>query len=84
MDLHGLIQAKLNPYTSSRTCKKTYAKINKSNVLVDGELFYGWQHGFNSFYQGQLGLAVAGTSNAKLKGDIWEDADPDFNNYVYK
>ena len=33
--------------------------------------------------QGQLGLAVAATSNARLSGHIWDDADPEFDNYVY-
>ena len=33
--------------------------------------------------QGQLGLAVAATSNATLTGAIWDDASPEFDNYTY-
>ena len=33
---------------------------------------------------GQLGLAVAAISNAHLAGIVWEDADPQFDNFTYK
>lgn len=33
--------------------------------------------------QGQLGLAFAVTSQAEIKGETWDDANPLFNNFVY-
>lgn len=33
---------------------------------------------------GQLGLMAAWSGNNKLSGDLWEDADPNFNNFNYE
>lgn len=61
--------------------KKYDAADNNTNVAV-GELFIGRQMQFNSWL-GQLGLAVAQSSSINLDGDIWEDAEQDFNNFRY-
>ncbi|MCX7090622.1 MAG: outer membrane beta-barrel protein [Legionellales bacterium] len=42
------------------------------------------QRTLNAQFTGQFGLALAASSNANLNGDIWQDADPDFNNFSYK
>ncbi len=34
--------------------------------------------------EGQLGIEVATTGNAKASGQVWDDADARFNNYTYK
>ncbi|MEO8401745.1 MAG: porin family protein [Gammaproteobacteria bacterium] len=68
---------------------KTYTAGKINNAIPSFELFIGAQKPLvprlmtHSFI-GQLGLSVAETSQAKLTGDIWEDADPNFNNYNYK
>lgn len=62
---------------------KTYAASNVTHALADGEVFVGIQKNLLNMLQGQLGLAVAVTSNAKLSGNIWDDADATFNNYSY-
>ena len=41
------------------------------------------QRRINDTWTGQIGLAFAAASNANLSGDIWDDADPDFNNSFY-
>lgn len=41
------------------------------------------QHNYSEMLQWQLGLEVATTGNARLKGQIWDDADPIFDNYNY-
>jgi opacity protein-like surface antigen len=64
--------------------EKTYKANKSSNALFDGELFLGIQKTLPNALQGQLGLAVAATSNAKLSGVIWDDADPRFDNYTYR
>lgn len=64
--------------------EKTYQARKESNVLGDGELFLGLQKAVSPTWLGQLGVAVAVTGNANLQGDVWEDADPDFNNFFYQ
>lgn len=63
--------------------EKTYTANNSSNAVFDGEVFFGLQKALNQTLYAQLGLAVAATSNATLSGDIWDDADSEFNNYTY-
>ena len=63
--------------------EKTYAANQSTNALFDGEVFVGLQKALSQTLQGQLGLAVAATSNASLTGVIWDDADPEFANYTY-
>lgn len=63
---------------------KTYtANKASSNSLIYGELFGGVQKNLTQIMQGQFGLAVATTSNASISGDIWDDAEPQFNNHIY-
>ncbi len=62
---------------------KTYAAEHTTHALFDGEVFVGVQKELPKALLGQIGLAVAATSNAKLSGNIWDDADSTFNNYSY-
>lgn len=62
---------------------KTYSADKSSNTLFDGELFLGVQKSLKQNVQGQLGLALRFTSDASLGGQIWDDADPQFNNFTY-
>ncbi|KTD08262.1 Outer membrane protein beta-barrel domain-containing protein [Legionella jamestowniensis DSM 19215] len=63
--------------------EKTFVADNSSHVLAAGELFLGLQKTLSEHLQGQLGLAVAAAGNARLSGIIWDDADPQFDNYSY-
>lgn len=63
--------------------EKTYHASDDTQVLVNGELFVGFQQALYKSFQGQLGLALAMTNNAELSGVIWDDADPNFENYRY-
>jgi len=63
--------------------EKTYAANSTSSALADFEVFLGVQRSLTPTLLGQLGVAVAATTNARLSGDIWDDADPEFNNYTY-
>ena len=67
----------------SPSIQKTYTANKLTNTLFDGELFLSIERSLRSNLQGQLGLAVAATSNANLSGAIWDDADPRFNNFNY-
>lgn len=62
---------------------KTYTAEHAAHVLFDGEVFIGIQKELPKAFLGQIGLAVAATTNAKLSGNIWDDADSTFNNYSY-
>lgn len=64
--------------------EKTFTSGNTSSTLVDGELFLGVQQQLKDAVWGQIGLAVAATNKATFNGDIWDDADPMFNNFVYQ
>lgn len=54
-----------------------------TTTLGTGELFLGYRGVINSIVEGQLGLAFATSSPLTQRGDIWEDADPEFDNYYY-
>ena len=70
--------------TLSPGIQKTYTANQPTNTLIQGELFLGWQKPLTQIIQGQLGFAFGSTSNATLSGDIWDDADPEFDNYTYQ
>ena len=54
-----------------------------TDTLAAGEFFLGLYGDVNSVVEGQLGLAFGMSSQARLGGTIYEDADPAFNNYSY-
>jgi opacity protein-like surface antigen len=63
--------------------KKTYAANKKTNAIFDGEVFLGIERPLRSNLKGELGLAIAATSNATLSGDIWDFGNARFNNSSY-
>lgn len=63
--------------------EKTFTANNTSHALVDGEIFLGLQRPLGEKLAGQIGLAVARTGNTSMSGDIWDDADSQFDNYTY-
>lgn len=67
---------------------KTYTADNSNSVFQNLEFFVAKQKPLNTTLMGQplisqLGLSIAEAGNAKLRGDIWEDADPNFDNFTY-
>ena len=63
--------------------EKTYTVESVESTAVDSEFFGGLQYAWSDRWQGQLGFSVVTLSNIKIEGDIWDDADPLFNNYSY-
>ncbi|WP_454781771.1 outer membrane protein [Legionella sp. WA2022007384] len=63
--------------------EKTYTADKSTHTLADFEVFLGLQKALTPTFWGQLGVAVAATTNASLSGDIWDDADPEFDNFTY-
>ncbi|CAM2812632.1 outer membrane protein [Legionella worsleiensis] len=64
--------------------EKTYVATKTTNALASGEVFWGVQKALSSSWLGQLGLAAAAYDNTQLQGVIWDDADPEFDNYSYQ
>jgi opacity protein-like surface antigen len=64
--------------------EKTYKAANSTHYSPAGELFVGLQKSLSSLWLGQLGLALAANGDTTLNGNIWDDADPQFNNYTYQ
>ncbi len=63
--------------------EKAYIATDANHTFLNAELFLGVELPAYKAIRGQLGVALAGASYAKMTGDIWEDADPEFNNYTY-
>ena len=62
---------------------KTYTANQSTDTIFGGDLFMGVQVPFANQLKGQVGLDIAATSNTNLSGDVWDDGDPEFNNYTY-
>jgi opacity protein-like surface antigen len=63
--------------------QQAYSANKKVQLLGSGEIFLGLQRGLAYHLQAQLGLAVATTTSTRLYGNVWQDADPDSNNFYY-
>ncbi len=63
--------------------EKTYTAYKPNNTLADGEVFLGINKDLPYKLFSHVGIAGALTSQAVLSGQIWDDADPAFNNYIY-
>ncbi|MDF1684221.1 MAG: porin family protein [Legionellaceae bacterium] len=72
----------LNP-----TIEKGYHPTTNSKGMPNVEVFLGTQKSLDTpalgQVSGQLGLVVATTGNANMNGVIWDNAEPQFNNYSY-
>ena len=63
--------------------EKTYAAGGNSQSFITDELFLGRQKPISSRLIGQLGIVIETTGDVKPSGEIWEDADPNFNNSIF-
>ncbi|RAP38004.1 hypothetical protein B1207_03175 [Legionella quinlivanii] len=63
--------------------ENTYAAKKNLGSTGAGELFIGMEKVLGSVLRGQLGLSGAVTGAARLDGEIWDDADPQFSNHSY-
>lgn len=64
--------------------QKTYTADKNNQNVASGSLAVGFQKQLSQHIFTQLGLALAASTSAKIRGSIWEDADPAFNNYTYQ
>ncbi|KTD49959.1 hypothetical protein Lqui_1284 [Legionella quinlivanii] len=63
--------------------ENTYAAKKSISSTGAGELFIGMEKVLSNILRGQLGLSGAVMGTARLGGEIWDDADPQFNNHRY-
>lgn len=63
---------------------KAYDPNTKQQLFGYGEVFAGLDFPINTRLNSQLGLVVGFSNNAPQSGDIWDDADNEFNNYSYR
>ncbi len=69
---------------------KSYIAQNNNQAFTTAELFIAKQYDVSEEISSQkelmaeLGIVLAGAGNAKLSGDIWEEASPNFNNSDYR
>lgn len=63
--------------------EQTYNSLSTTNTIGSFEGFLGLQKCLTSNIDAQLGVSVVGATSTHLNGDIWQDANPNFNNYYY-
>ncbi|WP_133135275.1 outer membrane protein [Legionella rowbothamii] len=63
--------------------EKTYAANKSTHAMADFGVLLGAQYSLNPTLITQFGLAVGATTDTSLSGEIWDDADPQFNNFIY-
>ncbi|KTD34608.1 hypothetical protein Lmor_1141 [Legionella moravica] len=61
-----------------------YAYNSKTGVMGNAEIFFGLQRMVRPNILGELGLGVAGASDAKVTGTVNVDGVPDFYSFQYK
>ncbi|MBA2710617.1 MAG: porin family protein [Tatlockia sp.] len=76
------VQKTYYPMPTSRALKFV-STARGTDTLATGELFLGMRGAVNSIVEGQFGLVAAASSQVKLRGTIYEDANPLFNNFTY-
>ena len=64
--------------------EKTYSVTKSNNTLASGAFFLGLQTVLSPQWLGQLGLMFGAVTKTTLQGSIWDDADPQFDNYKYQ
>lgn len=67
----------------SPNIEKTYFADSSSHRVANGEIFLAYQQTLRTSLDAQLGLAFALSDAASLSGQIWDDAQIEFNNYTY-
>ncbi len=60
-----------------------YTINNNPRAILNNELFVGARSLIKPNLEGQIGISINKTSNAKISGDIWQEADPEFDNFYY-
>lgn len=63
--------------------QKAYNPNIHTRATILGEITAGYHGQVCNYFNGMIGLAIGAGPQIKLSGDIWEDGDPNFNEYFY-
>lgn len=63
--------------------QNTYTESSQNNTLFNTDLFFGYQRPFNSIVTWQLGVDWGLSDTLNRNGQVWQDADPSMNNFLY-
>lgn len=63
--------------------QNTYVPNNAYTALGSGAIFLAVEAPFYQTLKGALGVALTGSGSAKMSGNIWQDANPNFSNFTY-
>jgi opacity protein-like surface antigen len=69
--------------TLTPSVEKTYNSNPSQQDFANAEIFLGVQENLTMRLKGQLGLSIQGSGNTRITGNIWDDSNPQFNNYEY-
>ena len=69
--------------TLTPSIEKTYVTNPSQQDFANAEIFLGVQEDLTMRLKGQLGLSIVGSGNTRINGNIWDDSNPQFNNYEY-
>src|SRR5579862_7400442 len=64
--------------------EKSYRYDLSSTSLAEGEFFIGLQQAILERANVQFGIMLAANSQTRESGKIWDDADPEFDNFNFK
>lgn len=63
--------------------EKTYAGKSSNNAIGNFSLLFGVQKILTPSFFGRFGIGLGFASSSQLNGNIWDDAEPQFNNFEY-
>ena len=82
LTLQPQVQKSYVPHKTSNAIRFV-STAKGTDTIATGELFLGLYGPVNSVIEGQIGLDFGMSTQARLGGTIYEDANPAFNNYSY-
>lgn len=69
--------------TLQSVVQNTYYANKNTSALGSGSIFLALQRPFYKSIQGAIGVAFTGGGNARLSGEVWQDADSNYSNFNY-
>ncbi len=74
---------KTQTLTLQPVVQNTYVPNSAYTALGSGAIFLAVQTPFYKTLEGAVGVAFTGSGTAKMRGDVWQDASPNFSNFTY-
>ncbi|MDF1677640.1 MAG: porin family protein [Legionellaceae bacterium] len=74
---------KTQTFTLQPTVQNAYVANKNTSALGSGAIYLAIQGPFYKSVLANIGVAFTGSGTAKLSGEVWQDASPDFSNFTY-